>query len=184
MDNSFSYRKKILRCSFGELDVFLRSTPDSLPSDCADVIAFVCLGERWKRGCFFCYPPENKKKRSEWTRPVEWTDDLCLFVPSLGDGSILRAIQYLIEENLYESVLEDSNTPVGEAFVGFDEVPEKFQGKGFGRPQADQIRLNVFNSLLLLKLSGKGCSKEELRSELMNVVNSVLDENSFGEEKA
>lgn len=171
----FRYRTLTLVHESGQTDVFVSSTPPSIPIDDANATAYLQISGEWKRGYFVC---DLTKEAGDWKLPVEWEDNQLLYVPALDDKSILNALKYLLDKEQYNEALEDSIAP-DKLLVGIDAISPNLQNEDSVKKQMQQIRLNVFNSLTLLKLTGKGKTRKELRDSLLLVVDEVLDQNSF-----
>ncbi len=46
---------------------------------------------------------------SEWDVPVRWDDNTMLFVPTLGDESILAAMSYILTSGLEDEAFENGD---------------------------------------------------------------------------
>lgn len=155
-----SNQLRITHCG-SELLVRLRRSPDYFGDDSQCNVHLQLQGE-WRHAAFACYP-EGSRQLASWTVPVEWTDGLILYVPSLSDESIAAALQFLLEGGHENETLIACDAPeVLPSFPALDsETLEKLA------PEIrDSIRGKLVNIFAQLKQLHNAKSKSELRSWL------------------
>lgn len=83
------------------------------PIDDYREVNFELPGKGRHRAVFFLLPDKSSDDPyattpvREWHVPVRWDDNTMLFVPTLGDESILAAMKYILTNGLEDEAFED-----------------------------------------------------------------------------